>query len=261
MQTNFLLLLTIGAFVGAAAGFLGSFMVLKRMSLVGDALSHVALPGMAIALTFNFSPILGAFVALLIAVLGVWHLQEKSGIYPDALIGIFFTASLALGILITPEPELLEALFGDIAKITNFEGVLSIVMSLTIILLTAFISKSIILATISEEMAKSAGINTKKVNLIYLILIGLIVALGVRFVGTLLMGALVIIPAVSAKNISHGIKSYYLLATTFGVLSSVTGLILTNIFATPPGPSVVLASVAIFLLTLMAKSVSPKKIS
>src|SRR3990167_10015936 len=123
METNLLLIIFTSLLVGASSGFLGSFMVLKRMSLVGDALSHVALPGMAIALTLAINPMLGALVALTLAVIGIWYLGEKSEIYPEALVGVFFTASLAIGILVTPEPELLEALFGNIEKVTRVDGI------------------------------------------------------------------------------------------------------------------------------------------
>src|SRR5450756_1400824 len=101
MNTNLLYLLIVGALVGASSGFLGSFMVLKRMSLVGDALSHVALPGIAIALTFGINPMLGALIALVIATLGIWYLGQHSEVYPEALVGVFFTASLSIGLLLT----------------------------------------------------------------------------------------------------------------------------------------------------------------
>src|SRR3989344_7297392 len=101
MDINLIIILAVGALVGAASGYLGSFMVLKRMSLVGDALSHVALPGIAIALTFGINPMLGALVALGVATLGIWYLAENSEVYPEALVGVFFTASLSLGLLLT----------------------------------------------------------------------------------------------------------------------------------------------------------------
>src|SRR3972149_4318490 len=124
MEINLLILLATGVLVGASSGYIGSFMVLKRMSLVGDALSHVALPGMAIALLYGFSPIYGALIALSLAVVGIWYLGQHSEVYPEALVGVFFTASLAIGILITPEPELLEALFGNIESIKFIEGLI-----------------------------------------------------------------------------------------------------------------------------------------
>ncbi len=253
IDPRLILLLLVGGFVGAAAGYLGSFMVLKRMALVGDALSHVALPGMAIALAWNFSPILGAFVALTIAVFGIWYLGKTSRIYPEALVGIFFTTSLALGVLITPQPDLLEALFGSIEKINTYEGWLTIILALLMIVLTQLIANQLILGAISDELAKSIGISIEKINLIYLILVGMIVALGVRFIGTLLMGGLVIIPAVSAKNVSRSIKNYCFLATLFGIISSLVGILIANFYHLAPGPIVVLTSIVIFVLTYSIK--------
>jgi ABC-type Mn2+/Zn2+ transport system permease subunit len=253
MITNLLFLILVGSMVGIAAGYLGSFMVLKRMSLVGDALTHVALPGMAIALTFNFSPTLGAFLALTLAVIGVWYLEKTSSIYPETLMGIFFTASLAIGLLITPEPELLEALFGNLEKVTTTEGILTVIVSLLFIFFTWLISKKLLMGIVSEELAKSMNISISKYNLFYLLLVGGVVALGVKFVGTLLMGALVIVPAASAKNISRGIKDYYLFSALFGLLSAVIGLTLASILHISSGPAVVLTSISFFIITYIFK--------
>ena len=253
MNTNLLILLITGALVGAVSGYLGSFMVLKRMSLVGDALSHVALPGMAIALILNLNPMLGAFVALTLAVVGVWYLGEKSDVYPEALVGVFFTASLAIGILITPEPELLEALFGNFEKINIFDGVIIAASSVLIFTLVSLISKRLLLGIVSEDLAKAEGIKMKKINLIYLLLVGFVVALGVKFVGTLLMGALVVVPAVAAKNLAKSIKSYQILGSLLGVLSVVFGLLISGYFNFSSGPIIVLVSIFIFLLSYIFK--------
>jgi len=253
MNTDFIFLIFIGALAGAASGYLGSYMVLKRMSLVGDALSHVALPGMAIALTLSINPILGALVALFIAILGIWYLEEKSEIYPEALVGIFFTASLAIGILITPEPELLEALFGDIEKVTRVDGILVIAASILIFFVTSSISKKLTVGIISEDLAKSGGINVSKVNLIYLLMVGLVIALGVKFLGTLLTGALVIVPAAAAKNIAKSIGGFQLLASVAGLASTGLGIILAKILGFPSGPTVVLVAVLIFIASYLFK--------
>lgn len=253
MNTNFLILLITGALVGAVSGYLGSFMVLKRMSLVGDALSHVALPGMAIALILNLNPMLGAFVALTLAVIGVWYLGEKSEIYPEALVGVFFTASLAIGILITPEPELLEALFGNFEKINIFDGVIITASSVLIFTTVSFISKRLLLGIVSEDLAKAEGINMKSINLLYLLLVGLVVALGVKFVGTLLMGALVVVPAVAAKNLSKSIKSYQILGSLLGVISVVLGLLISSYLHFSSGPIIVLVGIFVFLLSYVFK--------
>ena len=253
MNTDFAFLILIGALAGAASGYLGSYMVLKRMSLVGDALSHVALPGMAIALTFSFNPMLGALLALFIAVLGIWYLEEKSEIYPEALVGIFFTASLAIGILITPEPELLEALFGDIEKVTRLDGILVIAASVLIFIVARLISKQLTVGIISEDLAKSGGINVSKINLIYLLLVGLVIALGVKFLGTLLTGALVIIPAAAAKNIARSIKGFQVLACLAGLISTGAGIIAARIVGIPSGPAVVLVAIVLFIVSFIFK--------
>lgn len=250
---NFFILITIAALVAAASAYVGSFMVLKRMSLVGDALSHVALPGMAIAMTFGISPIIGAFAALTLAIIGIWYMEETSENYPEALVGIFFTASLAIGVLITGETELLEALFGSIEKMTFFEGVVTAIVSIGAIVLTKTYIKPLLVSVISKELALSTGYNIKKINLLYYLLVGVVVSLGVRFVGTLLMGALVIVPAASAKNICRSFKSYYLLSVIFGVASSIVGIVAAKLISFEIGPIVVLTSIFIYFATYIIK--------
>ncbi len=249
MNTNLLFLLIVGVLVGASSGFLGSFMVLKRMSLVGDALSHVALPGIAIALTFGINPMLGALVALVIATFGIWYLSEHSEVYPEALVGVFFTASLSIGLLLTPEPDLLEALFGNIDKIGIFDGVVVLMGAVVIFMATADISKKLLLGVVSEDLAKSQKIDIRKINLVYLLLVALVVAMGVKFLGTLLTGAMVIIPAATAKNISGSLKSFHLYSVSIGIVASVAGILIARIFGIASGPAVVLFSVVLFILS------------
>ncbi len=253
MITNLQFLLLVAALVAAASGYLGSFMVIKRMSLVGDALSHVALPGIAVALIFNFNPMLGAFIALFLATIGIWYLSENSEIYPETLVGVFFTASLSIGLLITPEPEILEALFGNIDKIKGFDGIYIILGSILIFTVTFLIRKKLLLGIISEELAKSQGINIKKINLLYLLMVGLAVALGVKFLGTLLTGAMIIVPAAVAKNISKNIKNFQIFSIIIAVVSSILGIILARYFGISTGPSVVLVSVIFFITSYFLK--------
>ena len=253
MDTNLLNLLIVGTLVGAASAYIGSFMVLKRMSLVGDALSHVALPGIAVAMLYGVNPMLGAFIALILSTVGIWYLSEHSEIYPEALVGVFFTASLALGLLITPEPELLEALFGNIDKIGRLEGILTILGSLLIFVVTYKISNKLLLGIVSEDLAKSQKINVSKINLIYLLLVALVVALGVKFLGTLLTGAMVIIPAAASKNIAGSIKHFQILSIIFGFASTFLGIVFAKVFGIDSGPMVVLASVILFILSYSFK--------
>lgn len=252
-MTNLTLILVTGALVGAASGLLGSFMILKRMSLVGDALSHVALPGMAIALVYSINPMFGALVALSLAVLGIWYLSEKTFVYSEALVGVFFTASLAIGILVTPEPELLEALFGNLETVGLTDALATMAGAGLIYFGIRAMSDKLLLGIVSEDLAKSANVKVAHVNLWYLLLVGLAVALGVKFVGTLLTGALLIVPAAAAKNVSGSVKTFQTTAIGFGVVSTVGGILLAQMLAMSPGPVVVLVSIGLFILSFLAR--------
>ncbi|HWA64699.1 MAG TPA: metal ABC transporter permease [Candidatus Paceibacterota bacterium] len=248
-----LLQLVIGGFIGVGAGYVGAFMILRRMALVGDALSHVALPGLALALLLNFNPFYGAFATLFIAVIGVWALERKTSLSSETLVGIFFTTALALGILLTPEPELLEALFGDISKVTLSDAYITLPVVLGMIAIVAAISKTLVLGTISKELTQSMGLKVNRVNFLFLLLVALIVALGIKVTGTLLMGALVIIPATAARNISITFSRYAAAAAVFGGLTSIGGIWIAQQYALNPGPMVVLAGGIIFLISLFFK--------
>ncbi|MEK6531144.1 MAG: iron chelate uptake ABC transporter family permease subunit [Deltaproteobacteria bacterium] len=243
----------VSVFVAACASLLGSFAILKRMALVGDALSHVALPGIAIAIFIKINPFLGAIVFLMAAVVGIWFVQHKTTLSLDTIVGVFFTASLALGALIMPEHELIEALFGNITEIGLMESVISIVLSVILIAIVLLIHKRLTLAMVSQEMAQSVGINTRRLEFVYLMAFALAVALGIRFVGALLMGSLVIIPAASAKNIGRSLSSFMILSVSFGVVSSVLGIYASQVYALSPGPVFIIISTLIFISTIIIR--------
>lgn len=248
--------LIIGASAGFAAGYLGSLMVLERMALVGDALSHVALPGLALGILFNFNPFFGSFGFLFASALAVWHLGRVTKLGFETLVGAMFTLALAIGILITPQPDLLEALFGDISKVALTDVIIAVVISLVAISLTKVIYRRLVLSMISEELATSAGINVARTNLLYLLLVSTVVAIGIRITGTLLVGFLVVVPAGAAKSVSSSLSRYYQLSSVFGVLSSCSGVLLSSYLNLPPGPVVVISGIAIFLIAVLARSVS-----
>jgi ABC-type Mn2+/Zn2+ transport system permease subunit len=190
---------------GLAAGYLGSLMVLKKMGLVGDALSHVALPGLGLGLVYNFNPFFGAFVFLFIAAALIWRIERVTKLSVETIVGALFTLSLAVGILIIPQFDLLEALFGDISKVTLESTVIAVAASAIAAIVTKMIYKNMILGMISEELATSAGVKVARINLLYLFLVCLTVAAGLQIVGSLLVGFLVVVPAASAKNISSNL--------------------------------------------------------
>lgn len=250
--------LIVGVFVGSTAGYLGSIMVSKHMALVGDALSHVALPGLALGILFNFNPFIGAFAFLAATVIVTWYLQKSTTLSVEAIIGVLFVLALAIGILITPQVDLLEALFGDVSKITFTDTIITVLVSVSVIFVTKTIYQKLAVSMISKELAIASRIKVERINLIYLFLVAIIVALGIKEVGTLLVGALVIVPAAAAKNISSTLSRYSLMSAIFGLASATSGVILSSYVNLPAGPLVVIVGAAIFAGGVVVSSLSKR---
>jgi zinc transport system permease protein len=245
--------LVTAVFVGVSAGYLGSLMVLEKMALVGDALSHVALPGLAIGVLFGFDPLVGAFAFLFASAVIIWHIQRVTKISFEALVGAMFTFALAVGILLMGNDleALEEALFGDITQVTVYHMGAAVVISIAAVFLTKLIYKKLVLAMISEDLAIAKGINIAKTNLLYLFLVSLVVAIGIQIVGTLLVGFLVIVPAIAAKNLSGNMRKYSIYSVVFGAASAVPGILLASYLSLPPGPVVVVVGITIFAATVL----------
>lgn len=248
-----ILSLLTGVFVGISAGYLGSLMILKKMALVGDALSHVALPGLALGILFNFPPLLGAFAFLFASAVIIWFLGKATKLSYETIVGAMFTLALAVGILIMRDTELLEALFGDITKVTILETAAAVIISALAVILTKMIYKKLVLGMISEELAISKGIDVNRTNLIYLLLVSLVVAIGIKIVGTLLVGFLVIVPAAAAKNVSSDLFKYAVLSASFGAVSACSGVLFSSYLNLPTGPFVVFSGIVVFVVTIFAK--------
>jgi ABC-type Mn2+/Zn2+ transport system permease subunit len=160
-----------------AAGLVGSFALMKRMTLAGDVVSHIALPGLALALLFNIHPIIGGASTLLLGTLLIWRLERYTNLSTETAIGVIFTASLALGALLTPSEDLIEALFGGFGSLSEY-GFLLGMAAVLIIVIFLFVSKNkLVLGLFSSELASSAGLNLDRLNLYYLLIFSLTVLL------------------------------------------------------------------------------------
>src|SRR3989344_7888720 len=235
--------------IGVASGSVGAFIILKRMALVGDALSHVALPGIALALAYHLDPLYGVLVFLIVAAFVVWWLEGKTKLPGDAVVGILFTASLAIGILTIPDTEILESLFGTFPE---FSAPVLIVVVGTACILTFLLflfARRFLFSIVSPELARIEG-GGRRHELLLLIIFSFVVALGIKLVGTLLMGALTIIPASIAKNISRNMKMYLPLSSALGGAISVGGVLIADKLSFVPGPTIVLFGVGLFAISL-----------
>lgn len=252
MESLSLPIILIAAAIGIASGSIGAFVVLERLSLAGDALSHVALPGIALALAYGIDPFFGALTFLIIASVVVWYMRAKTNLPTDALIGILFTASLAVGILTIPDYEIIESLFGSFPDLPPLSLVFILALALGFTFLVFWFAKQFAFRNISRELAQANGIG-ERYELLLLMLFAVIVALGIKLVGTLLMGALTIIPALAARNIARSMRGYIITSTILGGLIATIGIIVANIYNFLPGPTIVLLGIIVFLGSLLVR--------
>ena len=249
METSLNQSLIIALAVGISSGAIGSFIILKKMALVGDALSHVALPGIALALVYAIDPFWGLLLSLLAAAAIVWWLEGKTKLSSEALVGILFTASLAIGILAIPDHELIESLFGEFPAFSPLALAIFAATAAALTIATFYLAKNFLFTIVSPELAKAHGLG-KKYDLILLLIFATAVALGIKLVGALLMGALTIIPASVAKNISRSMKMYLPLSAALGGAISVGGVLIADKLSFVPGPTIVLFGVGLFAISL-----------
>lgn len=250
MTTNILLALILAGMIGAIAGYLGSLMLSKRMALMGGALGHLTMPGVALALLYDFDVSLGATLFLACGVLIIWFLEQKTRLHLEALTAVVFSASLAVAFLFLPEDETDIALLGDVSQISLTTVLITLVISLALFFTVKKIYSSMVLASISSDLALTSGVNLKFYNTLYLICIAITVALGVRIVGGLMTAALLAIPACTAKNISTNLAQYTLISTIAGGLSCVLGVMGYAISDIAPGPLIIISSTLLFSVSV-----------
>jgi ABC-type Mn2+/Zn2+ transport system permease subunit len=241
-------IVTIAVMIGAASGAIGSFVLLRRMALVGDALSHVALPGIALALAYGLDPFWGVFGFIVPAAALVWWLEGKTYLHPETLVGLLFTTSLAIGIMTIPQIEIVESLFGGFPRLPLAQLVTMSTASAVLIAVTFLLASRFILATVASDICSPRF--CRRSDLLILLIFATIVSLGIKLVGTLLMGALTIIPASIAQNTTRSLKQYMLLSSIIGGLVTAAGAYVSHRLGWMPGPTIVLFGSGLFVLSL-----------
>jgi ABC-type Mn2+/Zn2+ transport system permease subunit len=236
-----------------AAGLLGSFAIMRKMTLASDPFSHIALPGLGLALIFKFNPLLGASAALLAGAVVVWALEKRTGISIEALIGVIFSVSLSIGALITPNEDLLEALLGGYRLISPSEMMIGLIISLGIVFFLLRRKEELVLTILSPELAQTSGLRVNRLNLYFLLVFALTIILGLRYLGVLLMGSLIIIPAAVGKNLGRSLNSMLAISLATAILATGAGLWLANRFGFESGPSIITMAAFIFFLSLLVK--------
>jgi zinc transport system permease protein len=245
--------LVLSAAMAVAAGLVGCFAVMRRMALAGDAFSHVALPGIGIALALHVHPMLGAIAMLFFGALLVWALDDASRVATETVIGVVFSAALAIGTMTTSGEELVDALLGKSAAVSRTEVAFGLVASLAVIAFVLRSRHALVIALVSPDIARTAEVDVKRLNLIYLQMFALTVALGLRYLGVLLMGSLIVVPAATAKRLSNNLNQMLMLSALLAVTATVSGASLGWWLHRETGPLIVTIAAAGFILTFAVR--------
>ncbi|MFL6369802.1 MAG: metal ABC transporter permease [Nitrososphaeraceae archaeon] len=247
-----------GIAVAVSCSVIGLFLVLRRQSLYGDALSHVAFGGIAIGLFTNVYPIWTALVVSILASLGITKLRESTKIPSDSAVAVLLSAGLATGVVLIGlsggfSLDLYSFLFGSILLINYNDQLMILVLSSIILAIMYKTYRKFIYIAFDEEQAKVSGIDVTKLNYLFVVLAGVTVITSVRLVGVLLISSLIVIPNITAMMLGKGFKKTLLISIFTAVLSVIGGIVISYIMNLAPGGTIVLISVGTFLAVISIK--------
>ena len=246
-----------GIFIAVLAAISGTFIVLKRYSMMSETLAHSALVGVAVGLVAGFNPL---WMAVIVAILSAWlieYLRTSFSLYSDSILAIFLSGSLAIAVIIVSlggafNNSLFSYLFGSILSVSDEDVVTIIVFGTIALSLLLVFSKELYFIAYDEEVAKVSGIKVNMLNFLLVTVVAIIIALSIRVVGSLLIGALMVIPTVSALQYRVGFMQTVLISLSIAISSVVAGMILSFYFSLPSGATIVLCVLTVFILSLVA---------
>jgi zinc transport system permease protein len=252
-----------GVVVAITCSMIGLFLVLRRQSLFGDALSHVAFGGIAVGLFTNTYPIWTALIVSVLASLGITKLEQSSKIPPDVAVAIMMSSGLAVGIILIGlaggfSLDLESFLFGSILLISMQDQLMILVLSAVVLVIVFKFYDQLMYITFSENQARVSGIKVTGLNYLFIGVASLAVIASLRLVGVLLISSLIVIPNITAIMFGKGFKKTACISIIISVSSVLIGIIISYIANLPPGGTIVLLTIFIFLGSLSTKSIMNK---
>ncbi|MEQ8385083.1 MAG: metal ABC transporter permease [Coleofasciculus sp. A1-SPW-01] len=243
--------------VGIVCASVGSYLMVQRLALLGDAISHSVLPGLAIAYIVGVDIFLGAFLAGIVSTIVITWIRTRSQIKEDAAMGIVFSAFFALGItLITViqkdnKIDLNHFLFGNILSVTGEEVINTAIITAIVLAIVLLLYKELMYYTFDPVGAKAAGLPTNLLNFGLMILIALTIVASLKAVGVILVLAMLITPGATAYLLVKRLHQMMLLGSGIGVVASISGMYLSYFFNLPSGPAIVLVTFGFFMLAFL----------
>jgi zinc transport system permease protein len=249
-----------GIAVAVTCSVVGLFLVLRRQSLFGDALSHVAFGGIALGLFANLYPLWTALLVSVMASLGITKLRQSTKIPPDAAVAIMLSSGLAVGIILIGlsggfSLDLESFLFGSILLISSQDQLMILSLSAVILVIIFKLYKKLVYIAFDEDQARVSGIDVTRLSYLFIVLASLAVIVSVRLVGVLLISSLIVIPNISAMMFGKGFKKTMFISISIATVSVIGGIVTSFIFNLAPGGTIVISSIAILLGILCTKSI------
>ena len=245
--------LCMGVLVAVCSALLGVTLVLKRYSMIGDGLSHVGFGALAIATAMNAAPLAVAIPVVIAAAFLLLRLTENSKIKGDAAVALISTGALAIGVMVVSmttgmNTDVYNYLFGSILSMSHGDVVLTGTVSAVILVLFVFFYHRIFAVTFDETFARATGLNAGLYNMVIALLTALVIVIGMRMMGSLLISSLVVFPAVTSMRTCITFRSVMISSAIVSAVCLVSGLVISYLFAAPTGASIVLCNIAAFLV-------------
>lgn len=242
-----------GIFISISAALVGVPIVLRKNSMLGDGLSHVGFAAFALASVLDFAPLPIALPIVIFASFFILRLGENSKIHGDSAVALISASALAIGTMVVSlagvNVDINSYLFGSILSIGEGEVILSVVLSIIIISLYIFLKNKIFAITFDEKFAKAIGINTKLYNILLAILCSVVIVLGMRLMGALLISSLIIFPTIISGHIFKNFKAVIISSVIIAILTFLVGLIISYLLATPTGATIVIVNLVVLIVT------------
>ena len=248
-----------GIALALVAGPLGCVVVWRRMAYFGDTLAHSALLGVALAVSAELVPIIGVvFIGVVLAALLFW-LERRRELSPDTLLGILSHSALALGLIVfsliqtrIPGIDLMAYLFGDILAVNQVEIAWMFAGTVFLLSVFAWLWRPLITISVNEDLARTDGVRVERVRFVFMLLLAMVIAAAIKVVGILLVTALLIIPAASARAFSRTPVQMVVLSALVAITAVIIGLAASFYQDLPAGPAIVVAAAVIFFMTRLS---------
>jgi len=245
-----------GGIIGIIAPLIGVFLVSKRYSLMADSLAHVSLAGIALGLLLGIYPIYTAIVVTIVVALVIERLRSQQHVSGELALAMFVSGGLAVAVVLISlgngfNVDLLSYLFGSITTVTAQDVIVMSILGLLIVGLMAFLYQQLIYLSFDEEAALVSGVPVRRLNTILMILTAITVSVAMRVVGVLLIGALMVIPVVTASQLRRSFRQTILFAVLFSLIAILVGLFGAFYLSIPAGGAIVVVSLVLFFVSLL----------